>query len=176
MKNQMPVYLCRRAYLLLVLLAFVGCQTKSDEVQLLSRFNHVYLSVADMDRCIAFYTAAFDLEVAKHVKKLKRTTEDGMSTESDINLAFFRFPGQGFVLEVGENPEFKPENSSANYLHVCVEVKDIETAGKRVEEAGGILSRPLSLVEIEGVTAKTMFFTGPDGETIELLQLISGGI
>lgn len=45
-----------------------------------------------------------------------------------------------------------------------------------MEEAGGTLSRPLSLVEIEGVTAKTMFFTGPDGETKEQLQLISGGI
>ncbi|MBN3581355.1 VOC family protein [Algoriphagus aestuarii] len=174
MKDINPKYFLNRLSFIGIFLLLFSCQSQNLSHSVLPRFNHTYLNVADMDRSIKFYTSSFDLEVVKHVKKIKRTTEDGVTTESDINLAFFRFPGQGFVLEVGENPEFKPENSSASLLHISVEVTDIEAAGQRVTKAGGVLVRPISRVEIEGITAKTMFFTGPDGETIELIQLISG--
>ena len=78
------------------------------------------------------------------------------------------------MLEIGENPEFKAANNGANYTHLGIDVKDIEAASERVLKAGGILSRPLSLVETEDITAKNIFFLGPDGETIELMQMISG--
>lgn len=174
MKNQLPNYFHKRARLFWVLLALAGCQTKMDDVQLSPRFNHVYLNVTDMDRSVAFYTSAFDLELTKQVKKLKRTSEDGVSGEYDIFLSLLKFPGQDFVLEIGENPGFQAENSSASYTHLGIDVLDIGAASERILKAGGVLSRPLSLVETEDIKAKTMFFTGPDGETIELMQLISG--
>jgi len=174
MKNQFPNYLLHRVRLFLVLLAFVGCQTKVDEVQLSPRFNHVYLKVADIDRSVAFYTSAFDLELVKQIKKLKRTPEDGVATEYDISLSLLKFPGQDFVLEIGENSDLQAENSNANFTHLGIDVLNIEAASERILKAGGVLSRPLSLVETEDIKAKTMFFTGPDGETIELMQLISG--
>ncbi|TDQ17025.1 catechol 2,3-dioxygenase-like lactoylglutathione lyase family enzyme [Algoriphagus boseongensis] len=174
MKNQPLNFLLHRVLLFWVLFAFAACQAKVDEVQHSPRFNHVYLKVADMDRSIAFYTSAFDLELVKQIKKLKRTTEDGVSTEYDISLSLLKFPDQHFVLEIGESPDFKAENSAANFTHLGIDVLDIEAASERILKAGGVLSRPLSLVETEDIKAKTMFFTGPDGETIELMQLISG--
>ncbi len=127
-----------------------------------------------MDRSVAFYTSAFDLELEKKVRKLKRTSEDGESEEYDVYLSLLKFPGQDFVLEIGENPAFQAENSSANYAHLGIDVLDIEVVSERILKAGGVLSRPISLVETEDIKAKTMFFTGPDGETIELMQIISG--
>ncbi len=159
----------------IVLMALLGCQTKeAKEVLLSPRFNHVFLNVTDMDRSVAFYTSAFDLELTKQIKKLKRTSADGISGEINIYLSLLKFPGQDFALEIGEKTDFQQENSSASYAHLGIDVLDIEVAGERVLKAGGVLARPISLVETEDIKAKTMFFTGPDGETIELMQVISG--
>lgn len=127
-----------------------------------------------MDKSVAFYTAAFDLEVSKQIKKIKRTPVDGESGEFDIYLSLLKFPGQDFVLEIGENPDFQAENSTANFTHLGIDVLDIEAASERVLKAGGVLTRPMSLVETEDIKAKNIFFTGPDGETIELMEIISG--
>ncbi|WP_296705812.1 VOC family protein [Algoriphagus sp.] len=169
-------YLRMRVSLFLIFTSLlIGCQTKVDDGRLLSpRFNHVYLNVANMDRSVAFYTAAFDLELVKQIKKLKRTSEEGTPEEYEIFLSLLKFPGQDFVLEIGENPAFQAENGSANYTHIGVDVSDIEAASERILKAGGILARPLAIVETEDIAAKTMFFTGPDGESLELMQLISG--
>ena len=174
MKNQFSDYLSNQGRFFWVLLAFVGCQTKVNDVPLSPRFNHVYLKVSDIDRSVAFYTSAFDLELSKQIKKLTRTSEEGVTEEFEISLSLLKFPGQDFVLEIGENSESQAENSAASFTHLGIDVLDIEAASERILKAGGVLSRPLSLVETEDIKAKTMFFTGPDGETIELMQLISG--
>ena len=161
-------------YLFILWLSFTSCKTTTTDTPLSPRFNHVFLNVSNMDRSVAFYTAAFDLEVTKTIKTIKRTPEGGETGEFDIHLTLLKFPGQDFVLEIGENPEFKAANNGANYTHLGIDVKDIEAASERVLKAGGILSRPLSLVETEDITAKNIFFLGPDGETIELMQMISG--
>jgi catechol 2,3-dioxygenase-like lactoylglutathione lyase family enzyme len=168
-------YLKKQASIFFVFMAILGCQTKeADGILLSPRFNHVYLKVSDLDRSVAFYTAAFELERVKQIKKLKRTSAEGVSEEFETSLSLLKFPGQDFVLEIGKALDFQSENSSANYTHLGIEVADIEAASERILKAGGVLVRPVALVETEDITAKTMFFTGPDGETIELMQLISG--
>jgi catechol 2,3-dioxygenase-like lactoylglutathione lyase family enzyme len=174
MKKPLHNYFKKSIYLLGLLLLLEGCQTPAAEARLTPRFNHVYLNVSDMDRSVSFYTSAFDLEVTKQIRKIKRTPVGGESGEYDMYLSLLKFPGQDFVLEIGENPDFEGNNTGANYTHVGIDVSDIEAAGERVLKAGGIIVRPISLVETEDIKAKTMFFTGPDGETIELMQIISG--
>lgn len=147
---------------------------ESQDQPLSPRFNHVFLKVADMARSVQFYTTAFDLEVTKEIKKIKRTSEGGESAEYDIYLSLLKFPGQDFVLEIGENPDFKSENGAANFTHLGIDVVDIEAASARLAKAGGIILRPMSLVETEDIKAKNIFYSGPDGETIELMEIISG--
>ncbi len=127
-----------------------------------------------MDRSVSFYTTAFDLEVSKEIKKIKRTPIGGETNEFDIYLSLLRFPSQKFLLEIGERSDHLAENTKASFNHLGIEVLDIEAASERVLAAGGVLLRPLSLVETEDIKAKTIFFSGPDGETIELMQIISG--
>ncbi|MEN2282962.1 VOC family protein [Algoriphagus sp. SE2] len=159
----------------LLLMGLLGCQTKeAKEVLLSPRFNHVYLNVSDLDRSVAFYTTAFELKLEKQIKKLKRTSVEGTVEEFETSLSFLKFPGQDFVLEIGENLDSQSENSSANYAHLGIDVDDIEAASERILKAGGVMIRPVSLVETEDTIVKNAFFTGPDGETLELMQLISG--
>lgn len=158
----------------LVFLAILSCESNTATSPRTPQFNHVYLHVSDMDRSLDFYTSAFDLEVTKHIKKLKRTLEDGQTVEQEINLALLKFPGHYFALEIGETLDSLPNNTTASYAHVGIEVEDIESASERIIKAGGLSSRPITQVETESILAKTAFFTGPDGETIELMQIISG--
>ncbi|AXT20922.1 hypothetical protein D7030_10800 [Flavobacteriaceae bacterium AU392] len=140
------------------------------------RFNHVMLYTDDLDATIDFYTTAFDIKVTNHLKKIKRTQKDGNVYESEINIVFLKFPNQGFVYEIAEIPNLsQTENPGYNVLHhVGIDVKNIESASDRILKAGGIILRPQELVEAEGITTKHAFFKGPNGEAIELMEVISG--
>lgn len=158
----------------LICIVLTSCTSETKEASLSPRFNHVYLKVADMDRSTQFYATAFDLEVTKQIKKIKRTPINGETGEYDIFLSLLKFPGQNFVLEIGENPNYASDNTSASFTHLGIDVEDIDAASDKVLAAGGVLLQPLSLVETEDIKAKNIFFAGPDGETIELMQMISG--
>lgn len=174
MKTLLFLSLHKRMAPVIVVLILLGCTQNTAESPKNPQFNHVYLHVSDMDRSLAFYTTAFDLEVTKHIKKLKRTLEDGQIMEQEINLALLKFPGHYFGLEIGETLDSLASNSTASYAHVGIAVEDIESASERISKAGGIATRPITQVETDSIQAKTAFFTGPDGETIELMQIISG--
>jgi catechol 2,3-dioxygenase-like lactoylglutathione lyase family enzyme len=164
----------KRAYQFVLVFLMIACQSSAAEAPPSPRFNHVYLNVSNMDSSVAFYTSAFDLRVTKQIKKIKRTPAGGESETYDIYLSLLKFPSQNFVLEIGENPAFQADNTTANFTHLGIDVLDIEAASERVLNAGGVLTRPMSLVETEDIKAKNIFFAGPDGETIELMQIISG--
>jgi len=159
---------------ILALILISACSSQKAETKISPRFNHVFLTVADLDRSVVFYTKAFDLEVVNSIKKLKKTSSDGEVIEIEINMALLKFPGQDFVFEIGEREGFTAENTTANFAHLGIDVRDIEAAFDRLIKAGAILSQPISLVEANGVSAKNAFFTGPDGETIELMEIVSG--
>ena len=56
-----------------------------------------------------------------------------------------------------------------------VEIKDVTATLKRVLEAGGKLAVPIRQVRTNGgLTIKQAVVKGPDGESIELVEIISG--
>ena len=138
------------------------------------RFNHVYLTMTDLERSIDFYTQAFDVEVTNRITELKRTESDGTVSTIKVNMAFLKFPGHDFVFEIGERPEIEVDNTKASYAHLGIDVTDITAAAKRLDAAGATLLSPVALVEARGVSAKNTFFQGPDGEIIELMEMIAG--
>ena len=156
----------------LVFAAF-SCQTPSKEPTS-PRFNHVYLVVADLERSVDFYTQAFDLTEKKRIQKLKRISEDGTINEFDVNMALLKFSDQDFILEIAEREDFKSANDSVSYAHLGIDVQDIEVAEKRLLDAGATVLRNITLVQADDIEAKNSFYLGPDGETIELMQIIKG--
>ena len=137
------------------------------------RFNHVMLTVANLDSSVAFYTRAFDLEVAQRITSLKVTRPDGSTAEREVKMAFLKFPGQEFVFELAER-KVVDDGITPVFQHVGVDVTDIEAAAERVKAAGGEGFTGIAVVEGQGVKAKTAFFKGPDGENVELMQIVSG--
>lgn len=157
----------------LVLVALINCQGPSKE-PISPRFNHVYLVVSDLERSVSFYTTAFDLSVSKRINKISRENPDGTLMEFDVNMALLKFEGQNFVLEISERENFKAINDSVSYAHLGVDVTDIETADKRIRQAGATVIREIQGVMADDIVAKNSFYKGPDGETIELMELIKG--
>ena len=137
------------------------------------RFNHVMLFVSNLDSSVAFYTRAFDVKVAQRLTKLTVTRPDGTTAERDVKMAFLKFPGQDFVFELAER-KVQDDGITPVFQHVGVDVKDIDKAAERVKAAGGTGFAGVAIVEGQGVKSKTAFFKGPDGENVELMEIISG--
>ena len=151
----------------------VSAFAPAKEAPLSPRFNHVMLIVSNLDSSITFYTAAFDLKVAQRITELKVTGASGTNARP-VKMALLKFPGQEFVLELAERPA--PSTGPAPYYqHVGVDVRDIAAAAERVRNAGGQNPSAIQTVSTSsGTVAKNMFFRGPSGELVELMQIVSG--
>jgi catechol 2,3-dioxygenase-like lactoylglutathione lyase family enzyme len=153
----------------------VSAFVPAKEAPLSPRFNHVMLVVSNLDSSITFYTAAFDLQVAQRINELKVTGPAGTPNARSVKMALLKFPGQEFVLEIGERPATAPAGPAPFYQHLGVDVRDIEVAAERVRKAGGRDLSPINTVTTStGTVAKNMFFRGPSGELVELMQVVSG--
>ena len=157
--------------LFIVFLLLNSCVSKQSTSP---RVNHVMLSVTDLDASIKFYTTGFDLQVTNKLKKIEVFNEDGTTLSRDVNMAFLKFPNQNFVLELSETPTINSENPSPFYQHLGVDVQNIEKAFNRLKNIGAEVLVPIRLVKADGVEAKQAFFKGPNGEPIELMEIISG--
>ena len=145
------------------------------EAPLSPRFNHVMLAVSNLDSSITFYTAAFDLKVAQRITELTVTGANGTPGARPVKMALLKFPGQEFVLELAERPAQPSTGPAPYYQHVGVDVRDIAAAAERVRKAGGREPSAIQTVSTStGTVAKNMFFRGPSGELVELMQVVSG--
>ena len=153
----------------------VSAFAPAKEAALSPRFNHVMLIVSNLDSSITFYTAAFDLQVAQRITELSVTGASGAPTARPVKMALLKFPGQEFVLELSERPATASTGPAPYYQHLGVDVRDIAAAAERVAKAGGKNPSPIQTVSTSsGTVAKNMFFRGPSGELVELMQVISG--
>ena len=141
------------------------------EKALSPRFNHVMLYVSDLDASIEFYTEAFDIELTQRVDEITRIDSNG-ETSSPVKMAFLKFPGQDFVLELAERET--GAETSAHYQHVGIDVQDIQKASDRMASAGAKNFSGIRHLRANDTEVKNCFFNGPDGELIELMEIIEG--
>lgn len=145
------------------------------EAALTPRFNHVMLIVSNLDSSVTFYTTAFDLQVAQRITELRVTGANGNQSARPVKMALLKFPGQEFVLELAERPAPSTTGPAPFYQHLGVDVHDIAAAAERVRQAGGRDPSAIQTVSTSsGTVAKNMFFRGPSGELVELMQIVSG--
>jgi catechol 2,3-dioxygenase-like lactoylglutathione lyase family enzyme len=138
------------------------------------RFNHVMLYVSDLDKSIDFYRNAFPIEVEERVKKLQVSTGEE-SQDVDVNMALLRFKGQDFILELSEQNALEDSDKfSPHYQHLGINVLDIQKAHNRLIAAGAIEVSPIRQIRANDTLVKNSFYSGPDGESIELMQVFEG--
>lgn len=148
---------------------------------MVASLSHVGISVSNLDRSIAFYCAAFGLEVAGR-GTFAAGTEDGRY-EAILGLkgatgksALLRAAGIQVELFEFESPVPKrsdPQRPVCDHgiTHFCIEVDSIVDAVSQLKVAGATFHCPP--LEFFG-KAKATYARDPDGNVIELLELFVG--
>ncbi len=120
---------------------------------------HMMIRVLDEDRSVAFYRAAFGMEIA-----------DRFGFD-DFTLVYLRHPESEFELELTINhPRTEPYTHGDGYGHLAVSVDDLDSEHARFAQAG-LNPNPVKEFHRDGrLMAKFFFVQDPDGYKIEVLQ------
>jgi glyoxylase I family protein len=128
----------------------------------LKSFEHIGMTVSNMDRTIAFYCDLLGLRL--HLRKL---TGDGST------LAFL--DAGGGMLEIiapvnGAEPAQDVPNGRAGLRHLTFLFESVDETFAKLEAAGvGLIERPRKAFNTE-VLQKVAFLRDPDGIIIELAE------
>lgn len=159
----------------LLVLVLTSCTNHNEHQKISPRVNHVMLYVSDLEKSIQFYTQAFDFEVTNRLDTLIATQPDGTELVRPVKMAFLKFPNQDFVFELSQQVADTTAHARAFlFQHVGIDVENIDAAYTRAIGAGAEALLPVRVVKAKGIEAKQAFVGGPDGERVELMQIISG--
>lgn len=142
---------------------------------------HIGFTVSDLDRAVRFYRDGLGLQLRHQQVQANEYTARLVGYEGiDLKMAQFSLagggdPSSGHIIELSEyrhpqdgvNP---PGTSRVNSAHIALQVDDIATACKRIEEAGGtLISEPQEIMEGINKGGKAVYARDPDGISIELV-------
>ncbi len=125
------------------------------------RMLHTMIRVFDLDKSLAFYTAAMGMKVLR-----KREVPEGKYT-----LAFVGYDDESSqaVVELTYNwDQAKPYEIGSGFGHLAVGVPDVKQVCEHVTKAGGKITRPPGPVKF-GTTVIALV-EDPDGYKIELIE------
>ena len=139
--------------------------------------HHVGVTVADMDRAVAFWTALLD-SAARERTVLHGPQLGTMVGYPGIHIerCWVDLPG-GMALELlryldrGEAP-YDPGTAHPGNVHVCLRVDDMEAAHAHAVACGAtpVSERPIDVAAGPRAGTRLAYLRDPDGVTIELVQ------
>ena len=139
--------------------------------------HHVGLTVADMDRAVAFWTALLGVEARE------RTVLQGPQLGTmvgypgiHIERCWVDLPG-GMALELlryvdRDDAPYDPGTAHPGNVHVCLSVDDMDAAHAHAVACGAtaVSERPIDVAAGPRVGTRLAYLRDPDGVTIELVQ------
>jgi catechol 2,3-dioxygenase-like lactoylglutathione lyase family enzyme len=140
-------------------------------------FDHVAITVSEMNRSLAFYRDALGLqEVERH-----RLEGEGISTmagKPGVVMNVVRLTTgnpAGILVDLQqyvhpEGPTSTAELGDVAHTHVCFVVGDIEAACAELRARGVTLVSDPVAFELESGRLRVVFVKDPDGAVIELVE------
>lgn len=120
---------------------------------------HSMIRVLDEDRSVAFYQAAFGLEVAERLPF------------EEFTLIYMSNPETEFELELTVNKaRTEPYDLGDGYGHLAFSVDDLDAEHARLEAVGLAPRKIVDFAPAGDVIARFFFIADPDGYQIEVLQ------
>lgn len=141
------------------------------------RFGHVGLTVSDLDRSVAFYTAVFGFEPGMRVRRNGAWIGEIVGEPADLEFAHLHLPS-GLHLELIQYRMPEPLSPSdgltwrPGHQHFCLTVTDIDSWVERALAAGArvVSGEPVEIPEGKNSGSRCVYLRGPDEETIELFE------
>jgi catechol 2,3-dioxygenase-like lactoylglutathione lyase family enzyme len=148
------------------------------------RFGHVGLTVSDLERSVAFYTSVFGFEPGMRVRRSAPWIGAIIGEPADLEFAHLHLPS-GLHLELIQYRRPAPLSPLATgseltwrpaHQHFCLTVSGIDAWIARAREHGArvVSGEPVTIPEGKNAGARCCYLRGPDGETIELFEPVSG--
>ena len=140
-------------------------------------FDHVAITVSDLDRSLEFYRDRLGLqEVERH--RLEGEGISAMAGKPDVVMDVVRLttgnpPGILIDLQQYVRPEGSTSTAELGdvaHTHVCLVVSDIDAACAELRERGVTLVSDPVTFELESGRLHVVFVKDPDGAVIELVQ------
>lgn len=145
---------------------------------MLHGMHHAGVTVASLDRALAFYRDVLGLEVFVVAERTDATIGQIVGYPGGrIKLAFCGVPGDTARVELLEYLEPRGESGGGETFrpgtgHVCFRVSDIEALYERITAAGysARSDAPVTITEGPNAGARAFYVRDPDGYTVELFQ------
>ncbi|KAF7562351.1 hypothetical protein G7046_g1796 [Stylonectria norvegica] len=144
-------------------------------------FNHVALSVTDVDAAVKWYSDLFDFKVLGETRHIKRSeTPDHVifqvygASLHEVRVAFLS-TGNGIGLEIFEFIEPRAEATDSfayhkgGFFHICVTDPDPDAMSARVVKAGG--KQIGTTVDANGKGVMCVYVSDPWGNVVEILSV-----
>jgi catechol 2,3-dioxygenase-like lactoylglutathione lyase family enzyme len=143
---------------------------------MIERFNHVGLSVSNIDRSIAFYRDLLGMEVKVAPKDFAEGPYEKIMALKGAAGRIAVVKGADLHLELFEfaNPTPRAQDAARpvcdhGITHFCIEVKDIQSHYERMKAAGVVFHcEPFNFRNIAVAT----YARDPDGNVFEMLEMI----
>lgn len=137
------------------------------------RVNHLGMSVADLERSIAFYSGLLGFEVVFRSTVHDRDDIEAVVGMSDVHadIAFLDAGDTRLELWHYRTPAGHPLSAAQvpadlGLRHLALEVDDVAAAHRLLTEAG----YPATTVPLDLGPHVTFYVRGPDGEILEILE------
>jgi catechol 2,3-dioxygenase-like lactoylglutathione lyase family enzyme len=130
-------------------------------MQAFNRFQHVSISVSDINRSLDFYQGLLGLQVLGHAQ-----SEDGLT-------AHFLDVGNGHTLQLlsfkdaAKPGQWIPDDLQTGLRHIGFKVRDVDRMSARLNQAN--VHFTLDPLDATG-GVRIAFFKDPDGTLLEILQ------
>lgn len=137
------------------------------------QFNHVGISVADIDRSIAFYRDVLGLRQLMDIMPFGGEQFEAIMDIPGVNGRMCMMGGDTLQLELFEFAEAKEKDpnypvSDRGYSHFGVFVEDIDATYERLRSDGVRIHCPV--VTFMGGSMRAAYCRDPDGNVFEIMQ------
>lgn len=155
----------------------------SDSPTTIEGFNHIGISVYDLEEMITFYESATEFELVKREKVSNSKNADALFGIQDISYEVATFKGPNMLLELTQfaNQKTKPNSKMApegpGMTHTCYQSPEwISGYDKFKNNGAAVLSRGDGPVDLGGYGVTYAYAYDPDGNMMELEQLTASRI
>ncbi|WP_373070015.1 VOC family protein [Gemmatimonas sp.] len=141
------------------------------------RFHHIGLTVASLERSVAFYrdVLGFDMVVSWNPRAPYIGTLVGYP-DVDLHAAVLALPGSDGRLELLEYRNavcepVDPDNGRAGVAHIAFYVDSLDDLYARLSEAGvASVSTPVTPTIGPNIGGRAVYMIDPDGVRVELIE------
>ncbi|GEM_PF-673700 len=131
--------------------------TQHSVVPGIERIDHVSILVADWERSLRFYGDFLGMACTLRACLPNGEKIARFSDEVGYEIELISHSG-------GQAPLCSP------IAHLALAVRDVEEAIRAAETGGYVVTRRPTKIDVEGFHATVAFFTGPNGESLELIR------